>query len=1193
MKWKKTAALSYATVFSALSLATGVYAAPANPDSFEVSQPSGEAFEMKQNGDEWFNWQTSGDGDVLIKDKKGFWNYAILEDNKLQASGSKYKIDKKCDNCISDKELRKWVKEYKPHEKKKKEWKKEREADQVKLKAGVTELRGEGVTADAALTGTKKLLVLLVDFNDVTIQNTDSTWSNRFFGTSVGTVRNYFNEVSNGRLTIAPAAETGGLGDDGVIRVKLNYNHPNTGSQFTQANKDIVTNALNAADPYVNFASFDADGDGDVEKDELYIVTVTAGYEASYSASYTPNLWGHHWYTASSTRDGKIISGEYVQQAELHGDHMATMGILCHELGHSMTLPDLYDTDGSSAGVGGHSLMGAGSWGRAAGQYSGQSPTHLDAWSKQFLGFVDPTVITAEGNYTYTLNAAPGAYNTVKINAGTTSGEYFLLENRQFNGYDAGLTRTVTGSGGIAIWHIDDAITTNANDTHRKVDVEESNEAALGYSQIDTDVATGYDHYFYLGKVNEWSQYTTPNSNLYSGNKTGVKVTVNSTSGNAMSVNIFYDKTAPSAPSNLTAASDSASTITLNWSGATDNTGVTGYRIYRDGGVVATVTGTSYTDTGLVMNQTYSYQIMAIDGADNHSFLSNQVQMVTQGSTVDIIAPTAPTNVTVSPIYANKLNISWTASTDNIGVTEYIIYDGNGNQIGTTTRTIFGHTPLIPDTTYYYQVKAKDAAGNLSPASAIVSGKTNPDTTAPTDPSNLNATAVSANQINLSWTAGTDDIGITEYIIYNSTTSTEIGRTTATSFAHTGLKPNIGYFYRVKAKDAAGNLSPGNQVFSAYTPADTAPPTAPGNLTATTVSTSQIDLKWTAATDGTGVYQYVIYDSTGKQIGLTNYMVFSYSAKGLTPGVTHTFQVKAKDEAGNLSVASTASATTIADYTIPSTPGNLTATPFSYRQIDLKWTPSTDNTAVKEYVIYTNSGIQLGTSTTNTFSHMGLTGSTTYSYLVKARDTAGNLSLASNIATATTPVTSTDMTAPTSPTGLSAKAVSGNQITLYWTEGTDNVGVTGYLIYNSGTLVGTTQTPFFAHYNLTPNTGYYYQVKTRDAAGNLSIGSTVVSAVTPSTIIDAPPMRPGNLTAKGISTNQIQINWIASTDDVGVTEYQVYESGVLIGTVSSTTTTFTQTVPNTWYRYYQVKAKDTAGNISEGSNVAKAQPILP
>ncbi|WP_139487953.1 M6 family metalloprotease domain-containing protein [Brevibacillus dissolubilis] len=521
------------------------------------------------------------------------------------------------------------MKEFKPHEKKKKEM---ADIDQVKVDADVARVQGDTLSADA-LSGTKKVLVLLVDFNDVSIQNTEAVWSDRFFGTSTGTVRNYFNEVSNGRLTLAPANETAGLANDGVIKVKLNYNHPNTGSNTSTANKTIVTNAITAADPYVNFSSFDTDGDGDVEKDELYIVTVTAGYEASYSSSYSPSVWAHHWYSSSSTRDGKTLRGEYVQQGELHGSHMATMGVLCHELAHSMTLPDLYDTDQSSAGVGIHSLMAAGSWGRV----SGQTPAHLDAWSKQLLGFVNPTVITSEGNYTYTLNAFPGVYNTIRINAGTASSEYFLLENRQFDGYDAGLTRSVTGSGGIAIWHIDESMTNNADDTHRKVDLEESNQAALGYSQLDSDISSGYDHYYYSGNVSQWSPTTTPNSNLYSGAKTYVKVTANSVSGNAMTVNVLYDRTAPTAPSNLTAKSPTSSSMVLNWTASTDTVGVKEYRIYRNGSLRATVSGTSttFTDTNLVMYQLYSYQVAAYDAMGNKSSYSNTASSYTYGSVDD------------------------------------------------------------------------------------------------------------------------------------------------------------------------------------------------------------------------------------------------------------------------------------------------------------------------------------------------------------------------------------------------------------------------------------------------------------------------------------------------------------------------------------------------------------------------------
>src|SRR5213078_1020407 len=116
-------------------------------------------------------------------------------------------------------------------------------------------------------------------------------------------------------------------------------------------------------------------------------------------------------------------------------------------------------------------------------------------------------------------------------------------------------------------------------------------------------------------------------------------------------------------------------------------------------------------------------------------------------------------------------------------------------------------TGLSPSTTYSYAVAAFDAAGNLSAQSSAASATTPaaPDTTPPTVPTGLTATAVSSSQINLSWAASFDSVGVTGYRVYRG--GTQIATTTTTSYANTGLSPSTTYSYTVAAFDAAGNLS--------------------------------------------------------------------------------------------------------------------------------------------------------------------------------------------------------------------------------------------------------------------------------------------------------------------------------------------------------------------------------------------------
>lgn len=279
------------------------------------------------------------------------------------------------------------------------------------------------------------------------------------------------------------------------------------------------------------------------------------------------------------------------------------------------------------------------------------------------------------------------------------------------------------------------------------------------------------------------------------------------------------DTSAPSTPTGLTAASASASQINLSWSASSDNVGVTGYRIYRNGTQVGTASGTSYSDTGLSSATAYSYTVAAYDAAGNASPQSSSVSATTGGSS-DTTAPSIPTSLTASAVSSSQINISWAASSDNVAVTQYVIYRG-GTQVGVVSGTSFSDTGLSASTAYTYTVAARDAAGNTSAQSASASATTysssssSGDTSAPTIPTNLSASAASASQINLSWTASSDNVGVTGYRIYRN--GSQIGTVAGTSYADSGLSASTAYSYTVAAYDAAGNTSAQSSSISATT----------------------------------------------------------------------------------------------------------------------------------------------------------------------------------------------------------------------------------------------------------------------------------------------------------------------------------------------------------------------------------------
>src|SRR5207302_773289 len=164
------------------------------------------------------------------------------------------------------------------------------------------------------------------------------------------------------------------------------------------------------------------------------------------------------------------------------------------------------------------------------------------------------------------------------------------------------------------------------------------------------------------------------------------------------------------------------------------------------------------------------------------------------------------------------------------GVVRYGVYL-SGVQIAIVPGTSYSNTGLSPATTYSYTVAAYDAARNLSAQSSAVSATTQADTQAPSTPANLAATVVSASQIDLTWTASTDNVGVTGYRVYRG--GIQIATPITTSFTDTSVSASTTYSYTVAAYDAAGNVSAQSSPASATTPAppDTTPPSVPTGLT--------------------------------------------------------------------------------------------------------------------------------------------------------------------------------------------------------------------------------------------------------------------------------------------------------------------------------------------------------------------------
>lgn len=186
-----------------------------------------------------------------------------------------------------------------------------------------------------------------------------------------------------------------------------------------------------------------------------------------------------------------------------------------------------------------------------------------------------------------------------------------------------------------------------------------------------------------------------------------------------------------------------------------------------------------------------------------------------------------------------------------------------------------------------------------------------------------------------------------------------------------------------------------------------------------------------------------------------------------------------------------------------------------------------------------------------------------------------------------------DTQAPTAPTGLAASGVTQTSVNLSWTASTDNVGVTGYDVYRNSTLYSSVTGTSASITGLTAATTYSFYVKAKDAAGNVSNASNTINVTTSAAADTQAPTAPTGLAASGVTQTSLTLNWTASTDNVGVTGYDVYRNSTLYSSVTGTSASITGLTAATTYSFY-VKAKDAAGNISAASstiNVTTQSPV--
>jgi M6 family metalloprotease-like protein len=533
-----------------------VYAAPAAPYEVTLSQPDGSEFKAITWGDEWQNGMETAEGYTILRDPRtDQWVYVQPTPNIRQApqTGSRPNL------VVGQDDPKGLPKHYRP------------ETSISAFGAAPLPKPNREVGSSAIHIGEHPLLVLLVDFVNMPGRTTPAQWSEKIFG-ATESVGHFYYQASFNNLALIPANEANGTTNDGVVGwLRLPYNHPNPGGDFNRDNLQIVRDAIEAADPFVNFTAYDVNGDGYISYEELHIMVIVAGHESAYAgdATCSPSVWGHQYYLDYAYVSAPIVDGVrvasyeggggYSQFGEIHCSrennpgHPATIGIIAHEFGHELLWPDLYDTSMivDSAGIGNWGLMSTGMWNRKeffSLEY-GDSPAFPTAWSRWYQGWLTPVQITSStlnviippintSGLVYQLRDNPNGVDWLFLEKSGV-GEYFLLEYRQKEGYDAGLPGE-----GLLIWHIDESAIknnfANADQDYRLVDLVQAD--GLGQLNIpDGNRGDAGDPFPGSTYKITFNASSIPNSNLRDDIPSGVSLKLISFDENGIKASIFVN----------------------------------------------------------------------------------------------------------------------------------------------------------------------------------------------------------------------------------------------------------------------------------------------------------------------------------------------------------------------------------------------------------------------------------------------------------------------------------------------------------------------------------------------------------------------------------------------------------------------------------------------------------------------------
>ena len=528
-----------------------VKSVPANPNPIKVCQPNGDTISIRLKGDEHSHQVETEDGYTLVESGNKTLEYAT-QDAQGNLVSSHVMAKNKANRTDNERKTLSRISQHlqaSPQQK------------SSRLKSSPAPLQAKVKSSSNAVTGKKKVLCILIGFTDKPFVKTKAEFENLFnkpgynVNGGTGSVRDFYLEASYNQLELNTTVV-------GPFTASKDWAYYGSDVPFKDANAyELAREASQLADPTVNFADYDNDGDGQVDQ----VIVIHAGYDQAAGGGDN-SIWSHSSGFPILTLDGKGVS-KYVTISELNassGSTISNIGVICHEMGHAFGAGDFYDTnsdgDGYYEGTGNWDLMASGAWNNG-----GRTPAHHNAYIKtDVYGWTNTTTIKT-GQSLQILNSTQNTNQIYRINT-LTAGEFYLLENKQKLGFD-----TFVPDHGLLVYHVDTNYLGNASSHQGMYPVASGSKVPNGVeTSATTLINSGKCTFPSAFNITSFADNTTPNMKSWAGDNTYAPLTNITENTVTKIINLDFKGGVPGvAPStqatNLTVSNLSYGSLTLNW----------------------------------------------------------------------------------------------------------------------------------------------------------------------------------------------------------------------------------------------------------------------------------------------------------------------------------------------------------------------------------------------------------------------------------------------------------------------------------------------------------------------------------------------------------------------------------------------------------------------------------------------------